>query len=188
MEKEKKSAGLLATLLSGVAVASLLEPVTNKAQGFVASSLQQARSQATGFTKKMIEMVVVAVLGLVGIIFIVMGLAVYLESRFTTQDLSKFGYMELKEAAKLLSAYKQLNDKTNFLGNEIRVEFNPESGNVFLVDEDCNVAMMNGNELQDWFVCPNCSHEGFAEDMKHGEDDKDCQEYLEQILKVEVQA
>jgi hypothetical protein len=92
MEREKKSTGLLATLFSGVAVASLLEPVSTKAQGFVTSSLQQVRSQATGFTKKMIEMVVVAILGLVGIIFIVMGLAVYLESRFTTPGLG-LGYM-----------------------------------------------------------------------------------------------
>ena len=105
-----------------------------------------------------------------------------------TQDLSKFGYVELKEAGRLLSAYKQSNDKTDFLGSEIQVEFNPESGNVFLVDGDFNVAMMHNGGLQDFFVCPNCGHEGFAEDMKHGEEDKDCQEYLEQILKVEVQA
>ena len=96
-----------------------------------------------------------------------------------TQDLSKFGYIELDEAGTLLKAYA---DNPNVLdGSMINVEFNPNSGNVFLVDEDYNVAMMNGDNLELWYSCPICGHEGFLEDMEHGEDDDECQEYLESI-------
>lgn len=99
-----------------------------------------------------------------------------------TQDLSKFGHRELKIAADLLKAYKEpYLDKTDYLGEGIKVEFNPNSDNVFLIDEDFNVAMMNGKYLEDWFYCPNCGHEGFKEDMHHGEDDAECREYLESI-------
>ena len=98
-----------------------------------------------------------------------------------TQDMSKFGYRELDMAGDLLKAYKGENDNTRFLGDGVKVEFNPNSGNVFLVDEDYNVAMMNGDKLEDWFYCPVCGHEGFLDEMDHSEDNEECQEYLESI-------
>jgi len=97
-----------------------------------------------------------------------------------TRDLTKFGYRELDEAITLLKALRD-NDKTRFLNDGVAIEFNQNSGNVFLVDEDCNVAMMNGDNLEDWFSCPICGHEGFLEDMEHNEDNKECQEYLKGI-------
>lgn len=98
-----------------------------------------------------------------------------------TRDLSKFGYREIKETAKLLlNAY--VENKGNFdLGDGVALEFNPNSGNVFLTDEDCNVAMMNGEDLDMWFSCPICGHEGFIEDMQHNEENKECQEYVKEI-------
>jgi hypothetical protein len=98
-----------------------------------------------------------------------------------TQDLSEFDIVELHEAGKLLSTLKTEKDKTEYLSSGVKVEFNRNSGNVFLVDENCNVAMMNGDDLEDFFSCPICGHEGFKEDMQHGEDDKECQEYLKDI-------
>ena len=96
-----------------------------------------------------------------------------------TQDLSEFGYIQLDEAGTLLKAYA---DNPNVLeGSNINVEFNPNSGNVFLVDEDYNVAMMNGDNLELFYFCPICGHEGFLEDMEHREDDEECQEYLNEI-------
>ena len=50
-----------------------------------------------------------------------------------TQDLSKFGFRELKEAGKLLTKYC---DDSSILGEGVAIEFNPNSGNVFLLDED----------------------------------------------------
>lgn len=81
-----------------------------------------------------------------------------------TQDLSKFGYRELDEVGTLLKAYADnpsVHDGSN--------------------DEDYNVAMMNGDTLEQWFNCPVCGHEGFLEDMYHNKDDEECQEYLEDI-------
>lgn len=96
-----------------------------------------------------------------------------------TRDLSEFGFTELKEAGRLLTAYCENKD---ILGDKVVLEFNPSSGKVFLVDEDFKVCMMNGDALEEWFYCPQCGHEGFKEDMKHGnENDTECQEYLEQI-------
>jgi len=96
-----------------------------------------------------------------------------------TNDLSDFGYVELKEAAKLLTAYCE--DTSILDGDGVKVEFNPNSGCVFLVDEDCNVAMLNGDKLELWYSCPYCGHEGFLEDMQHEPEDDECMEYMEQI-------
>lgn len=99
-----------------------------------------------------------------------------------TRDLSKFGYKELNEAGNLLKAYCNPDqNKTRFLGDGVALELNLNSGTVFLVDEDYNVAMLNGEYLEDFFSCPQCGHEGFLEEMEHGENDSECQEYLKQI-------
>jgi hypothetical protein len=98
-----------------------------------------------------------------------------------TRDLLNFGYRELDMAGTLLKTLKTVNDDTKYLDSNVTIEFNQSSGNVFLVDEDCNVAMMNGHQLEDWFYCPICGHEGFKEDMEHGEDNEECQEYLKDI-------
>jgi hypothetical protein len=99
-----------------------------------------------------------------------------------TRNLSKFGYIEKQEAGKLLLAMGSYKDKTRFIGSDVSVEFNPNSGNVFLVDEDCNVAMLTDEGiLEDIFTCPYCGHEGFLADMKHEPKDKECKEYLKSI-------
>lgn len=96
-----------------------------------------------------------------------------------TQDFSKFGLIELDEAEKLLKEYA--NNPNVLDGNGIKVEFNPNSGNVFLVDEDYNVAMMNGDTLEQFYTCPQCGFEGFLEDMNHEPVDDECTEYMEGI-------
>ena len=105
------------------------------------------------------------------------------EAMNNTRDFSEMGYRELDMVGDLLKAYKGNNDETRFLGDGVKSEFNPNSGNVFLVDEDYNVAMMNGDKLEDFFSCPECGHEGFLEEMQHGEDCEGCVEYLESIAK-----
>jgi len=92
-----------------------------------------------------------------------------------TQDLSKFGYVELKETIKLLTAYLDAPD--DIFWDEVKVEFNPESGSVFLIDKDYNVAMMNGDKLEKWVCCPSCNTEGFVEDIWH-DGDVECMEWL----------
>jgi transcription initiation factor IIE alpha subunit len=98
-----------------------------------------------------------------------------------TRDLSKFGYRELQIAGKLLTVLKTERDKTKYLSDGIAVEFNPSSGCVFLVDENCQVAMLNGEELEDFFSCPECGAEGFLEDIKNHSQKKACKDYIKQI-------
>lgn len=100
-----------------------------------------------------------------------------------TADLSRFGKREIELAKDLLDAY--LKQGADFLGEGITLNFNMDSGYVFLSDSDYNVAMINDDKLEQWFSCPNCGHEGFLEDMEHGEDDKECQEYLKEIKRKE---
>ena len=85
-----------------------------------------------------------------------------------TIDLSNFGYRELDMAAKLLTALS--NGGSDFLGNEIAIEFNPNSGEVFLIDEDCNIAMEVDGELVQWCSCSNCGEEGLKEDDNFNHD------------------
>jgi len=82
-----------------------------------------------------------------------------------TRDLSKFGHIEHIEASKLLSklSLPQCWQGENNLSDGVAVEFNPNSGNVFLVDDDLNVAMLNENNKLEMFLnCSNCGVEGFA--------------------------
>ena len=94
----------------------------------------------------------------------------------TITDLAGFGFRELRMAAELLTAYCE--DPPGFLGNGIRLMMNTYSGCVFLTDEDLNVAMMNGDRLEQFHVCPECGAEGFAEDMP---DNACCQIYLGEV-------
>ena len=98
-----------------------------------------------------------------------------------TKDLSKFGQRELKIAGELLSTLNTNKDQTKFLGQGVSVEFNPMSGNVFLTDEDYNVAMMNGDVLEDWLYCPECGDEGFADDFESNDTNHCCKEYLQEV-------
>ena len=87
-----------------------------------------------------------------------------------TRDLSKFGLREIGITAELLTRYANGHQSwasdQDELGDGVAVEFNPNSGNVFLVDEDCRVAMVNDNgELENWVDCSNCGAEGFRAEL-----------------------
>lgn len=83
-----------------------------------------------------------------------------------TRDLMDFGIRELRLAARLLSLLKTAQDRTMRLGETVTPEFNPDSGYVFLIDSNFNVAMVNGDTLEDWLMCPQCGVEGFASDLE----------------------
>lgn len=94
----------------------------------------------------------------------------------TTTDLKDFGFRELKMAAELLNAY--CKTPPEFLTNGVQVMMNTQSGYVFLTDEDFNVAMMNGDTLEQFHSCPECGAEGFAEELPESEC---CQTYLGEV-------
>jgi len=99
-----------------------------------------------------------------------------------TQDLKNFGRRELGLAAELLTAYSENKDNTKRFGysDGIAVEFNPNSAMVFLVDSDCNVAVLDGDTLVDFLTCPECGHEGDPSDFKTHMSEECCQEYFKE--------
>ena len=94
-----------------------------------------------------------------------------------TQDLSKLGYREIDMLGDLLKAYAE-NPNDCGLGNGVNWEYNPNSDNLFLIDEDYNIAMLDSDglghtsapeqtgKLAKWYDCPNCGHEGFKRDFE----------------------
>jgi len=97
-----------------------------------------------------------------------------------TQDLSQFGFREKKLAAELLALYGTLNDDSH-LNDGVAVEFNPHSANVFLVDEDYNVAFEFDGKLVDFLSCPNCGYENVAPEFVSECTDECCKEYFGEI-------
>jgi len=63
--------------------------------------------------------------------------------------------------------------------------FNTYSGYVFLTNSEYQVAFMNGNNLEIWYNCPYCGHEGFKEDMEHDFESSECIRYLIEIGVIE---
>jgi len=78
-----------------------------------------------------------------------------------TENLADFGNIERDEAGKLLQA--RLPD--NFYNEGVRVAFNTSSGYVFLVNNDYQTAMFNGDELELFHSTPYNGHEGFISDL-----------------------
>ena len=56
-----------------------------------------------------------------------------------TRDLMNFGYRELSLAGELLTLFKTEKDNST-LDSNVAIEFNPNSGLVFMVDEDYSAA------------------------------------------------
>lgn len=99
-----------------------------------------------------------------------------------------FGYKELSEASDLLRLYslgaisKLASDY--FSGPYgISIGFNNMSGNVFLVDEDFNVLMDTGGQLDLFITTPYSGEEGFYDDLMdiYDELDEEDQEYLDSL-------
>ncbi len=88
-----------------------------------------------------------------------------------TVDYSKFGYRELDIAGKLLAIYSQ--GGVDFLEDGITVNFNMNSGYVFLSDSNYNVGVLADGETQivQFFSCMECGYEGTQDDALMDEKD-----------------
>ena len=98
-----------------------------------------------------------------------------------TQDYSEMGQIEREEASLLLKTYGTSKDDTLHFGQGIKVEFNPMSGYVFLVDEDYNTAMMMGDRLENFYSCPNCGNEAMQSEFREQCTDDCCKEYADDL-------
>ena len=98
-----------------------------------------------------------------------------------TQNYDEFGHVEREEATLLLKTYGTNKDDTIRLESGIKVEFNPMSGNVFLVDEDFNCAMMNGDRLENFFYCHECGNEALQSEFREQCESDCCIEYANEL-------
>tara|TARA_Y100000310_G_scaffold264235_1_gene274829 strand:- start:292 stop:600 length:309 start_codon:yes stop_codon:yes gene_type:complete len=82
-----------------------------------------------------------------------------------------FGWREIGMANDLLTAMFA-NKQTQFFDDffnadpsELKIGFNSSSGNVWLQDEDYNVAMLNNDELDIFFTDFETGEEGFFDEL-----------------------
>jgi hypothetical protein len=108
-----------------------------------------------------------------------------MKDEITTTDLGQFGWRERKMAEELLRASREQGFPEEFDDDETTIMMNRNSGSVFFTNSNYDTCMMNGDKLEMWWNCPVCGHEGFPEDMPHGEDDPECQRYLRDIGVIE---
>jgi hypothetical protein len=88
----------------------------------------------------------------------------------TTTNLSDFGSRERWILVELLTAWDKQGLPDDFEEDEVTVMMNRNSGNVFLTNSEFQIAMMNGNNLEIFYTCSNCGHEGFKEDCQLNND------------------
>lgn len=86
---------------------------------------------------------------------------------YYTENIADFGIREIAMAADLMKAVAEGNCPIHRGG--LRPAMNTNSGYVFLVNEDYEVAMMNGDKIEQFFTSPETGQEGFLEDFE-GED------------------
>lgn len=88
----------------------------------------------------------------------------------TTTDLADFGSREHEELIKILVAWRENGLPDDFDHHDVKPMMNRNSGEVFLTNSEYQVAMRADDNLESWYTCPNCGHEGFKEDCQLVED------------------
>ncbi len=86
-------------------------------------------------------------------------------SNFYTENISDFGYREIKILRDIFVAWLDNGLPDGFYDASVRPAFNTASGNVFLVNEDFQVAMLNVDKLDLFHSLPYSGHEGFLSDL-----------------------
>lgn len=84
-----------------------------------------------------------------------------------TWDLSNMTTSAITEAIKILSAYRDHGVPDDFYDSGVELNFNADSGMVFLTNEDYNVAVYNDetHTLESWYNTPYEYHEGTLADL-----------------------
>lgn len=87
-----------------------------------------------------------------------------MEEYYKEISLEDFGYREISEIATLLEKYSSGNHH-DIIEYPIKIGFNMNSGYVFIIDDNQNTFMLNGEELEQYYNCGNCGKEGFKEEF-----------------------
>jgi hypothetical protein len=102
-----------------------------------------------------------------------------------TSDFSKFGNTELQEAGEILTLYSDnsVTDRVkNVFGHSgVKIEFNTQSGKVFMVDDELTCVMINEDGILDLFLfTPDDGKEGFFDELlsEYNDMTDDDKEYL----------
>lgn len=72
---------------------------------------------------------------------------------------------ERKEVLAIMQAWDENGLPTDFYEEGVKFAFNKNSGYVFLVNDDYQVCMMNGDKLEVFYTSPYEGHEGFIDDL-----------------------
>ena len=92
---------------------------------------------------------------------------VYTEDMAIIMQSSRERYLALQ----ILTAWDKHGLPDDFYEDNIRYAFNRNSGNVFLVNEEYQCAMMNGDKLESFYSSPYDGHEGFIDELLDSVDD-----------------
>ncbi len=91
-------------------------------------------------------------------------------------DLSNFGYREIGMAGDLLQLLSegtqklQNTDNDPMLSNGLTINFNQNSGNVFLSNDDCECYMINNEKIELFVNCYECGQEDFITELNLNDD------------------
>lgn len=82
-----------------------------------------------------------------------------------TENMADFGFREIKMLKDILVAWVENGLPDNFGRAGVKPAMNMNSGYVFLVNEEYQVAMMNGDNLEEFYTLPYSGIEGFLADI-----------------------
>jgi len=91
----------------------------------------------------------------------------------TTTNLSDFGAREIRVARDLLTAMLDQGLPKGFWNQKVEIMMNRQSGDVFLINEDFQVAMINHDteKLESFYSSPYEGLEGFFDELEEQYDD-----------------
>ncbi|UCJ09111.1 hypothetical protein KTO58_07990 [Chitinophaga pendula] len=95
---------------------------------------------------------------------------------YYTENLGKFGFREIRMLKDILVAWVENGLPEEFSFDNVRPAMNMSSGYVFLVNDDYQVAMMNGDTLELFHTLPYGGKEGFLSDLIEENDPDDLHE------------
>lgn len=89
-----------------------------------------------------------------------------MRNNVVTNDLSDFGYREIKITSELLDLWVEKGLPEDFYEDEVEVMFNKRSGKVFLTNSEFQVVMEHNDRLEMFYTLPYSGEEGFADELK----------------------